>query len=385
MQNNEFGTLTAGKSKFYKKGLGMKSLKHAKIRDGHIHVSACIKNVRYRFSTRLKANAKNLLHVENNYLEYIDRYVKEKQRLDLDASIATYGREILETHCNDCKESTYIRYSNIFNKYIVDRIGHLRLAHVKPKHARDIFARFADLSNTNRGLVLNLLKLIFSNAVLDELVFSNPFSELKNIRSKLIKEDTHKPFTQKEMNNILLHCETYHLRLYFYIAFFTGMRPNEILALKANDIDLESGHIFVNKSLSLGKVSTTKTHRIRHVEIIEPLRLFLEKYLLVSDKNGFLFVGRHNKFISDRFISNHFEKILSKLNIENTTLYATRHTFATLMLQSGEDMQWISNQLGHRDLSTTLQHYIKYIKTDKVRGRGFTMQVARNLEKMELS
>ena len=114
MQNSEFGTLIARKSKFYKKGLSMKSLTHAKIRDGHIHVSACINNVRYRFSTKLKASAKNLLHVENNYLEYIDRYIKEKERLDLGANIATYGREILEMHCNNCKESTYIRYLNVF-------------------------------------------------------------------------------------------------------------------------------------------------------------------------------------------------------------------------------------------------------------------------------
>jgi integrase len=45
-----------------------------------------------------------------------------------------------------------------------------------------------------------------------------------------------------------------------------------------------------------------------------------------------------------------------------------RHSFASLMISSGEDILWVSNMLGHKDSSMTLEVYAKYVKqTDKKR------------------
>ena len=54
------------------------------------------------------------------------------------------------------------------------------------------------------------------------------------------------------------------------------------------------------------------------------------------------------------------------------------------MLQNGEDMHWVSKQLGHKDLSTTLQYYVKYIKQDKERGQEFN-RAFQDLEKQEVA
>lgn len=41
-----------------------------------------------------------------------------------------------------------------------------------------------------------------------------------------------------------------------------------------------------------------------------------------------------------------------------------RHTFATIMIENGEDILWISNMLGHKDSTTTLTRYARYMKRE---------------------
>jgi hypothetical protein len=42
-------------------------------------------------------------------------------------------------------------------------------------------------------------------------------------------------------------------------------------------------------------------------------------------------------------------------------MYQTRHTFATLALQSGEQIGWVSKQLGHTSDEMVIRHYAKFI------------------------
>ena len=42
-----------------------------------------------------------------------------------------------------------------------------------------------------------------------------------------------------------------------------------------------------------------------------------------------------------------------------------RHTFASLMIASGEDILWVSNMLGHKNSNITLTVYAKYVKNEK--------------------
>lgn len=318
---------------------GLKATKHAKIRGGYVHVNAMISGVYYRFSTKKIANEKNLAWVERNYLDLIDAYKrgKETQECDMGLDIAKYGRIVLEAHCKDRKQSTYKRYNNVFEKYIVDRIGEMQVASVKPKNAKDIFAKFSDLTHTNKSLVLNLLRLIFKNAVLDEMLNTNPFDYIKNPKNKEASEaHLHKAYNETQMLEILKTPKEYLLSLYLYIAFFTGMRPNEILALKFSDIDLERGFISVSKNISCKEIVKTKNYRSRLIDIIAPLRYFLEKKFIWGKQDDFIFKGRYGKLANEINYARAFKKILLKLDLESNTLYSARHTFASLMLESGE-------------------------------------------------
>ncbi len=52
---------------------------------------------------------------------------------------------------------------------------------------------------------------------------------------------------------------------------------------------------------------------------------------------------------------------LAKAGSEPRGPYQMRHTYATLALGAGADIYWVSEQLGHRDIKTTLKHYARFI------------------------
>jgi integrase len=52
---------------------------------------------------------------------------------------------------------------------------------------------------------------------------------------------------------------------------------------------------------------------------------------------------------------------LRRAGLRYRTMYQTRHTFATLALQSSEQIGWVSKQLGHTSDEMVIRHYAKFI------------------------
>ncbi|MEA2049336.1 MAG: tyrosine-type recombinase/integrase [Campylobacterota bacterium] len=61
----------------------------------------------------------------------------------------------------------------------------------------------------------------------------------------------------------------------------------------------------------------------------------------------------------------YWQKVLNTLNLEYRILYNMRHTFASMMISSGEDILWVASMLGHKNANITLQTYAKYVKSEK--------------------
>lgn len=68
---------------------------------------------------------------------------------------------------------------------------------------------------------------------------------------------------------------------------------------------------------------------------------------------------------------------LTKSALRKRTLYQTRHTFATLMLSTGENPNWVAAMMGHSTVQTLFRHYNRFIP-NPTRGDGsaFMAQLA---------
>lgn len=157
---------------------------------------------------------------------------------------------------------------------------------------------------------------------------------------KLLEVSRNYPYTYKFLR--------YRNHALFATFIYAGLRKNELLNLKLNDVDLENLTIMVRQG---------KGNKDRIIPISFTLAHLLKSY--VKDRK------RLNKTCPEFFTSlNHnqgftqdgLKHLLIKMRAA-TKIYFTwhmlRHTYATLMIEGGCDVFSLSKMLGHSDIKTT--------------------------------
>jgi integrase len=64
---------------------------------------------------------------------------------------------------------------------------------------------------------------------------------------------------------------------------------------------------------------------------------------------------------NDKTIRRFWAKACAAAGVKYRYPRQLRHTYASWMLMGGEDIVWLSRQMGHRDVSVTMQRYVKFI------------------------
>ena len=167
----------------------------------------------------------------------------------------------------------------------------------------------------------------------------------------------------------------FRLRFLLVLAYFTGARIGELLALRYDDIS--AAGVFINKQVQADEngaliVKETKTAgSVRTVPIDDP-RVFRElemhkawhakeakqnKYPLdyiFTTETG-TFYDKHN---ITRAAGRYYERIGIELN-ERTTFHTFRHTFGSNLANRGVPIEYASRLMGHDSIETTSQYYLK--------------------------
>ena len=269
------------------------------------------------------------------------------------------------------KELTHRGYIGNLNKHVLPFFGNRKIDSIKPSELslwqNNLLEKLSSKSVINIRIIFNG---IFEDALRDEIIQKNPFSIVKAPKNIAIRENS--PFSKDDIFEIL-NTSPDEIKLFFAIGFFTGMRTGEITALKWGDIDLENKTISVKATRNKGIETSPKTKSsIRDVDILKVLIPNIENHLKYKiDESPYVFTSRLNKpyYSAVKISTCYWKMILKKLNISYRNLYQMRHTFASMMIASGEDILWVSSMLGHKNANITLQVYAKYIKNEK-KSRG---------------
>ncbi|MDU9786217.1 site-specific integrase [Helicobacter pylori] len=219
--------------------------------------------------------------------------------------------------------------------------------------------------NTIHNLNANL-KSFLAFCESEQFINKNPYYTitLKNAQEAKAID----PFSLEEVKTLVENAPSLRLKAFLAVAFFTGMRTGEQLALLWEDINFDEKKIVINKSLNeLGQITSPKNKpSVREIDLLEPVENILKELKESEPENKkFVFIDMPKR---SSIFQRHFKKLLKALNLKDRKLYTTRHTFASLMLSQGEEAMWVSKTLGHKDLNTTYKTYSHYIpKQDKER------------------
>ena len=158
------------------------------------------------------------------------------------------------------------------------------------------------------------------------------------------------PFTLDEVNYLLTKFKSDRGRDYFEFAFFSGLRPSEMLALKWANVDLRSGLVLIDAALTRGKVKGTKTSVTRELELTGRALQVLERQRAVTQLAGnVVFVGDDGEpfTTTDKPLRDWWKPTMKLSGIRQRDARQTRHTFATVCLMAGIKPAWAARQMGH--------------------------------------
>ena len=271
-----------------------------------------------------------------------------------------------------CKASTAADYRGLLKNYVLPAFKNCRVDEIKRLMVRDFLEKkiiegFASSSVTH---MKNAISGVLNLAIDDEKISVNPAHRLgRVIKSKSLKLEID-PLTREELSRLLKTVETEFPKHYPMLLTLarTGMRLGEALALQWGDIDFHGRFIKVQRGFSRGKIETPKNGKSRRVDmsrqLTECLSNLREQRKIESLMNGLAEIPEW-VFITDAgkpFIANHwridvFGKALERAKLRKIRIHDLRHTYASLLIQAGESLAYIRDQLGHHSIKVTVDIY----------------------------
>ena len=282
------------------------------------------------------------------------------------------------------KVRTYERYKLIIEQHLSDKIGCMELNDLSPLILQRLITSLLQNGNkkTGKGLSANSINTVISviqsslkTAHLLGLTREYTADKLK--RPKL-KEKPVECFTlaeQKQIEQAILNGKKD--KLYgIILCLYSGLRIGELMALGWSDIDLAKGILTVSKSCHDGKgglvIDDPKTAASRRVIPLPKQLLPILKALKKRSDSPFV-VSANGKPVSVRSYQRSFELLLKKSDIPHKGFHSLRHTFATRAIECGMDVKTLSEILGHKNPTVTLNRYAHSLmehKTDMMNKLG---------------
>ena len=252
--------------------------------------------------------------------------------------IEKFRRHLASKRYSDNTISTYTdALRSFFVFYRTKKIAEITNEDLITYNNDYILAR--NLSDSYQNQTVNAIKKYFS------MILETKF-ELEKIQRPKISRRLPNVLSKEEIKNILeAHTNIKHKAMLSTI-YSCGLRRSELLNLKFTDIDSKRNIVFIRKG---------KGKKDRITPLSPKLLEMLRNYYSVYKPQTWLFEGKNvGEQYSDTSLQAVLKQAVKKAKIKKQiTLHWLRHSYATHLLESGTDLRYIQELLGHNSSRTT--------------------------------
>lgn len=289
----------------------------------------------------------------------------------------------LQSH-PDLKASTLRTYKRILGYYVRPQLGGLMLSQIVAEDLQAHYARLNEqgLAASTVNLVHVLLKSVFTLATERRKLAYNPMIGVKSPAGKRLTQEA---FAKREARTIatdmvpafLTAAAETRFDTIFTLAFHTGCRPGELLAITWKDFDADGKRLFIRRNITfieggkwyLDEPKTAYGRRTLKLEaamiemVLTHRKAQLEERLRAGkmwNDHDFIFCDEFGKPYSQDRIRYFFKQVVKAAGLPgNFSPYSARHSVATMMAEQNVHPKAAAARLGHADAKTTLNIYTR--------------------------
>lgn len=285
--------------------------------------------------------------------------------------------------------ATLKKYDSVYRNHFKPAFGNLYVYSVTPKVLEKFVNDKAEKYSEEfvKGMFKSL-KCIFDYAHRKRYIKHNVFDDVTPPPDPRHLGEI-KVYSPEELSLMYKRLENTNVRIPFYIALNTGLRESECMGLRWRDVNFEKKTISINKQLlyqdsrwCFCPLKTKNSYRI--INISDNFVRFLKELKEAQIRNKKLYgEGYKRNFITERLYKNKetYLEVNDLINVKENGEMMThnsikflsriirddlhipfkfhnlRHTYATILAESGITPRYVQEMLGHSKLEFTLKYY----------------------------
>lgn len=204
---------------------------------------------------------------------------------------------------------------------------------------------------------------IMAYAVRHRYIDYNPFADAERPRGQGKDEGGSKVniLKKNKIKAFLDATKSLKYKTLFMLAIMSGARQGELLGLKWSDFDSKKNQIKIRRTFNNQAWYKPKTKSSkREIDLGPAMIRALKKWKVACPPNELDLVFPNqagNPINHNNLVNRHFNPALEDAELPKIRFHDLRHTYASLLIEQGENIKYIQSQLGHSNPTVTLNVY----------------------------
>ena len=309
--------------------------------------------------------------IDTTVAELLDMYIRSRKSLGVEAT-TIHGYEV-------AAKRVYSRFEGINATELTSYQVQAFVTDMSEKYS----------AKTIRNTV-SLLSSAYDNAIRLGQLEKNPCKFITLPKKERAKIDI---FNEEQIAKFLraLNEERLDFKVAYELALFCGLRRSEILGLTEDAVDTtfkwvrvrQTRHFVDGKTVIQGTKTASSRRELALPDFVnEDIKALIAKHNAVQyEHTDFLIQDGFGKPLGVNTLTTHIYRIEDKVGLAHVSIHDLRHTFASMLNNAHVDIAMISHELGHSNISITLNTYTHVFGNVSESSRGIADTLNSRFEK----